>query len=166
MEKEKTLVLIKPDGVVRNLVGKIIMRFEDSGLKIIGMKMVWVDETFAGRHYRMDIEERHGKRVRDGLIKYIREGPIIAIVFEGADAIRVTRKIVGSTYPNEALPGTIRGDFAHISRDYANAREVNVRNLIHASADEKDAAIEIPLWFEKKELHSYKTVHDIVCFEE
>ena len=160
------MVLIKPDGVVRGLAGKIIMRFEDAGLKIIGMKMVWVDDEFAGEHYRMDIEERHGKRVRDGLIKYIREGPVIAIVLEGVDAIRVTRKIVGSTYPNDALPGTIRGDFAHISRDYANAKEVNVRNLIHASADEKDASVEIPLWFDGGELHSYKTVHDIVCFEE
>jgi nucleoside-diphosphate kinase len=166
MQKEKTLVLIKPDGVVRNLVGKIIMRFEDAGLKIIGMKMVWVDEDFAKKHYREDIEQRHGKRVRDGLIKYIKEGPIIAMVLEGVDAIAVTRKIVGSTYPSDALPGTIRGDFAHISRDYANANEINVRNLIHASANKEDAAVEVPLWFEKKELHTYKTVHDIVCFEE
>ena len=166
MEKERTLVLIKPDGVVRNLAGKIIMRFEDAGLKITGMKMVWADDEFAGRHYRKDIEEKHGKRVRDGLIKYIREGPVIAMVLEGVSAIAVVRKIVGSTYPSESLPGTIRGDFAHISKDYANSNEINVRNLIHASADEKDAKIEIPLWFLDKELHSYKTVHDIVCFEE
>ena len=166
MEKERTLVLIKPDGVVRNLAGKIIMRFEDAGLKIAGMKMVWADDEFAGRHYRKDIEEKHGKRVRDGLIKYIREGPVIAMVLEGVSAIAVVRKIVGSTYPSESLPGTIRGDFAHISKDYANSNEINVRNLIHASADEKDAKIEIPLWFSDKELHSYKTVHDIVCFEE
>jgi len=166
MEKERTLVLIKPDGVVRNLAGKIIMRFEDAGLKITGMKMVWADDEFAGRHYRKDIEEKHGKRVRDGLIKYIREGPVIAMVLEGVSAIAVVRKIVGSTYPSESLPGTIRGDFAHISKDYANSNEINVRNLIHASADEKDAKIEIPLWFSDKELHSYKTVHDIVCFEE
>jgi len=164
--KERTLVLIKPDGIVRNLIGKIIMRFEDAGLKIIGMKMVWVDEEFARKHYRDDIEKKHGKRVRDGLIKYIKEGPVIAMVLEGVDAIKVTRKIVGATYPNEALPGTIRGDFAHISKDYANEKEVNVRNLIHASSDEEDAEIEIPLWFADKELHSYKTVHDIVCFEE
>jgi nucleoside-diphosphate kinase len=166
MDKERTLVLIKPDGIVRNLIGKIITRFEDAGLKIIGMKMVWIDEDFARKHYREDIEQKHGKRVREGLIKYIREGPVIAMVLEGADAIKVTRKIVGSTYPSESLPGTIRGDFAHISKDYANAKEVNVRNLIHASANAEDAVIEIPLWFEKKELHSYKTVHDIVCFEE
>ncbi|MDO8623228.1 MAG: nucleoside-diphosphate kinase [archaeon] len=166
MEKEKTLVLIKPDGIKRNLIGKIIMRFEDSGLKIIGMKMVWVDDNFAKKHYRDDIAAKHGERVRNDLIKYIREGPIIAMVLEGVDAIKVTRKIVGSTYPNESLPGTIRGDFAHISRDYANANEISVRNLIHASGNEEDAKIEIPLWFDKKEMHSYKTVHDIICFEE
>lgn len=166
MEKERTLVLIKPDGVVRNLIGKIITRFEDAGLKIIGMKMVWADEDFAGKHYRMDIEERHGKRVRDGLIKYIKEGPVVAMVLEGVNAIEIVRKLVGKTYPHESPPGTIRGDFAHISKDYANAHEINVRNLIHASADSADAKIEVPLWFTEKELHSYKTVHDIVCFEE
>jgi len=166
MEKEKTLVLIKPDGVKRNLIGKIIMRFEDSGLKIVGMKMVWVDEDFAKKHYREDVATRHGERVRNDLIKYIREGPVIAMVLEGVDAIKVTRKIVGSTYPNESLPGTIRGDFAHISKDYANLNEITVRNLIHASGNKEDAEIEIPLWFDKKEMHSYKTVHDMICFEE
>jgi len=166
MNKERTLVLIKPDGVVRNLVGKIIMRLEDAGLKIIGMKMEWVDEEFAKKHYRKDIEERYGKRVRDELVKYIKEGPVIAIVLEGVEAIKVTRKIVGSTYPNEAPAGTIRGDFAHISKDYANTNKITVKNLIHASGDEKDARIEVPLWFKDSELHSYKTVHDIICFEE
>jgi len=122
MEKERTLVLIKPDGLVRHLTGKIITRFEDAGLKIIGMKMVWIDENFAGQHYKQDIADRHGERVRNGLIKYIKEGPVIAIVLEGVDGINVVRKIVGSTYPNEAQPGTIRSDFAHISRDYANAK--------------------------------------------
>ncbi|MCA9485660.1 MAG: nucleoside-diphosphate kinase, partial [Nanoarchaeota archaeon] len=75
-------------------------------------------------------------------------------------------KIVGKTYPHESPPGTIRGDFAHISKDYANHHEINVRNLTHASGDREDAAIEVPLWFNDKELHSYKTVHDIVCFQE
>ena len=166
MNKERTLVLIKPDGVVRNLIGKIISRFEDAGLKIVGMKMNWIDEDFAGKHYRDDIEKKHGKRVRDGLIQYIKEGPIVAMVLEGVDAINVTRKIVGSTYPNESAPGTIRGDFAHISKAFANAKEINVRNLIHASANKEDADIEVPLWFNEEELHSYKTVHDIVCFGE
>lgn len=166
MEKQKTLVLLKPDSIIRQLTGKIIMRFEDAGLKIIGMKMVWADEEFAGKHYRQDIEEKHGKRVRDGLIKYLKEGPVIALVLEGVDSIAVVRKIVGSTYPQESPPGTIRGDFAHISKDFANDKKINVRNLIHASANESDSNIEIPLWFSPKELHSYKTVHDMICFEE
>lgn len=166
INKEKTLVLIKPDGIVRHLIGKIIMRFEDAGLKIIGMKMGWVDEEFAKKHYREDIENRYGKRVREELIKYIKQGPVIAIVLEGVNAIKVTRKIVGSTYPSESPSGTIRGDFSHISKEYANSNEITVKNLIHASGDKKDADIEIPLWFKKEELHSYKTMHDIICFEE
>jgi nucleoside-diphosphate kinase len=173
MEKERTLVLIKPDGVKRNLIGKMIMRFEDAGLKIIGMKMVWADEDFARRHYREDLDERYkevekkfGRNVRNELVKYIKEGPIISIVLEGVDAIKVTRKITGTTYPNESPPGTIRGDFAHISKDFANSKNIMVRNLIHASEDVKGAEKEISLWFKENELHSYKTVHDIVCLEE
>jgi len=165
-EKQRTLVLIKPDGIIRQLVGKIITRFEDAGLKTIGMKMLWIDEEFAGKHYREDIAQKHGERVRNGLIKYIKEGPIMALILEGVDAISVTRKIVGSTYPNESQPGTIRGDFAHISKNYANSKEVNVKNLIHASANQEDAEIEVPLWFNEKEIHTYKTVHDIICLEE
>lgn len=166
MEKERTLVLVKPDGLVRQLVGKIITRFEDAGLKIVGMKQIWIDKSFAEKHYKENIAERHGERVRNGLIQYIKEGPVIAMVLEGVDCVAVTRKIVGATYPNESQPGTIRGDFAHISKDFANAREVNVRNLIHASENKDDAKGEIALWFSKKELHSYKTVHDMICFEE
>jgi nucleoside-diphosphate kinase len=130
------------------------------------MKMVWADKEFAGKHYKQDIEKKYGKRVRDGLIKYINEGPVIALVLEGPSAIETTRKIVGSTYPQESAPGTIRGDFAHISKHYANSKEVNVKNLIHASANTEDAKVEIPLWFEPTELHSYKTIHDMICFEE
>jgi len=165
LEKEKTLVLIKPDGVQRGLIGEIITRFERAGLKIIGMKMVWIEKDFAKKHYREDIAQKHGERVRNELIKYIREGPVIAMVLEGVDAINVTRKIVGSTYPNESQPGTIRGDFTHISKSFANSNEIAVRNLIHASGNQEDAKIEIPLWFTEKELHSYKTAHDIICFE-
>ena len=172
MEKQRTLILIKPDGVIRNLVGKIIIRFEDAGLKIIGVKMVWVDDEFARKHYRDELDEKYkeveikfGRNVRNELVKYLKEGPVVAIVLEGVDAIKVVRKITGSTYPNESLPGTIRGDFSHISKDFANKNNIMVRNLIHASSDENDAKIEIPLWFSKKEMHSYKTVYDMICFE-
>lgn len=166
MEKEKTLVLIKPDGIFRNLVGKIIMRFEDAGLKIIAMKMVWADEEFAKKHYRDDIEQKYGKKIREDLLSYIKEGPVIAFVLYGVDAIKVTRKIVGSTYPSESASGTIRGDFAHISKDFANTNDIMVKNLIHASGDKDDAKIEVPLWFKENEMHKYKTVHDIICFGE
>lgn len=188
MSKQRTLVLIKPDGVVRNLIGRIITRFEDAGLKIVGMKMVWVDEEFAGEHYpeKMipmlgeksrksyekhgvqfdDTEESRGKKVRDSLLKYLTDGPVVAMVLEGVNAVDNVRKIVGSTGPSDALPGTIRGDFAHISIAYANIRGKMIKNLIHASADVQDAAIEVPLWFNEEEMHSYKTVHDIVCFDE
>ncbi len=165
MEKEQTLVLIKPDGVVRGLIGKIISRFEDTGLKIIGMKMKWIDDNFAKQHYTEDISKKYGERVRQNLISYITEGPVIAIVFEGVDAVKVVRKLVGPTYANEAPPGTIRGDFAHISQSYANAKELKVKNLIHASGNLEEAKIEVSLWFSKEELHGYKTAHDIFAIE-
>ena len=157
---ERTLVLIKPDGVKRCLSGEIISRFEKIGLKIIGMKMAWIDKNFAKKHYGEDIAEKHGVKVRERLLDYITEGPVIAIVLEGVDIVNVVRKIVGSTYPNESLPGTIRGDFAHISKIYANTKEIHVKNLIHASGTKDEAKTEISLWFKDNELHSYKSVHD------
>lgn len=162
---ERTLVLIKPDGVVRGLIGELIKRFEQRGLKIIGLKLVHADRKFAEKHYTEEIAERHGKKVREGLLIYITEGPLVAIVFEGAYAINVVRKIVGSTYPYEAPVGTIRGDFAHISKEYANSKETKeftpgLRNLIHASGNKEEAKEEIKLWFKDIELYSYKCVHD------
>ena len=161
MKIERTLVLMKPDAVQRCFVGKILTRFEDAGLKTVGMKMKWVDKKFAEEHYR-DIKERYDKRILDNLTNYLREGPVIAIVLEGVSAIKIVRKLVGETpYPDECSPGTIRGDFAHISKNYANKHEKKVGNLIHASADEKDAKFEIPLWFTKEEMHTYSTVHEV-----
>jgi nucleoside-diphosphate kinase len=158
MGLEKTLVLIKPDGIKRGLVGEIIKRIERTGLKIISMKMSWIDQDFAEKHYS-DVKERYDKRILDNLVSYITEGPVIAICFEGVDAISLVRKIVGATYPNEANPGTIRGDFCHISKDHANKTDSKVGNLIHASSDQKDAEKEIKLWFSIDEMHSYKTSH-------
>ena len=165
-KKERTLVLIKPEGVIRQLTGKIISRFEDAGLKIIGLKMIWADKEVAKKHYREDIAQKYGEEVRERLLEHITEGPVLAIVLEGPDGIAVTRKLVGSTYPNEALPGTIRGDFGHVSKLYANAKETSVRNFVHASANPEDAQVEIPLWFTEDEFHSYKTAHDIICLKE
>ncbi|MCR4327370.1 MAG: nucleoside-diphosphate kinase [Nanoarchaeota archaeon] len=166
---ERTLILIKPDGVQRSLSGEIIKRFENVGLKIVGIKMVWADEIFARKHYREDLEIKYkdvlikyGKNVREELVQYLKEGPVMAICLEGIGAIKIVRKIVGLTYPEESPAGTIRGDFAHISKEYANANEIMVRNLVHASGNEEDAKIEIPVWFKPEELHSYQNIHDLI----
>ncbi len=161
---EKSLVLLKPDAVQRSLMGRIVQRFEDAGLKIIGLKMVWIDEDFAKKHY-FDVAQRRGEKVFKLMVKFLAHGPVVAICIEGVNAIENVRKLVGATEPKSANPGTIRGDFAHISYSYADAKNLGVKNLIHASGSTDDAKIEIPLWFSPKELHSYKTVHDLHIFE-
>jgi nucleoside-diphosphate kinase len=156
---ERTLVLIKPDGVERGLIGIIIKRFEQRGLKIIGLKMRWIDKKFAEKHYTEDIAKRRGKHIRDLLLSFITEGPVVAMAVEGVNAVENVRKIVGDTEPRAASPGTIRGDFAHVSYGYADAKKRAVRNIIHASSGD-DANIEVALWFSPGELHSYSTVHE------
>ena len=140
---ERTLILVKPDGVQR-------------GLKVVGMKMVWVDEAFARKHYTEDITVRRGQHVRDKLLKFITKGPVVAAVVEGVGAVEVVRKIVGATEPRTAPPGTIRGDYAHHSYAYTDSKNMAVANLIHASAKPEEAKTEIDLWFSQKEIHSYK----------
>ncbi len=157
---EKTLVLLKPDAVQRSLVGNIVTRFENAGLKIVGMKMIWVDNDFSKKHYSAHVS----KKFYPGLEKFITEGPVIAMVIEGIKSIEVVRKIVGSTEPSKALPGTVRGDFAHHAYEYADKKGIAIKNLIHASDSKKNAEKEIELWFKKKELHSYKTVHEMHVF--
>ena len=153
---ERSLVIIKPDGVERSLVGEIIKRFENSGLKLVGMKMIWLDKKFAKKHYKAHKSKNFFKE----LVEFISEGPVVAFVVEGVHAISNTRKIVGLTSPHESPPGTIRGDFAHISMKYASETGKGGKNIIHASSNKKDANYEIKLWFSKEELHSYKTVHE------
>lgn len=151
---ERTLVLLKPDAVARGLVGRVISRFEDALLKIVASKMVWMDADLAKRHY-FDLEERFGPAVFNAMAEFMETGPVIALILEGVGAVTTTRKLVGSTYPDQAPPGTIRGDFAHMSRDYANARGIAVANLVHASGSVEDAAHEIDVWFAKDEIHEY-----------
>lgn len=153
---ERTLVLIKPDGVERGIIGEIISRFEKVGLKITGMKLVWVDKDFAKEHYAEHID----KPFYSGLESMITMGPVVAMALEGVDAISLVRKMVGETEPKSAPPGTIRGDYAHVSYGHADEKGIGVKNVIHASANEADAKREIKLWFEKDDLHSYETVHD------
>ena len=157
---QRTLILLKPDAVKRSLVGEIIQRFEKAGLKIIGMKMVWINEEFSKKHYC----EHVGKDFYKCLEAFITSGPVIAVCLEGINAIDVVRKMVGTTEPGKALPGTIRGDFAHLSTEWANKKGKAVPNLIHASDKPETAEKEISLWFKKEELHNYKIVYEEFVF--
>lgn len=152
---QQTLVLIKPDGVQRGLIGEIIKRFEQRGLKIVALKMTRVNKSLAEKHYTEDIEQRHGEKVREYLINYITMSPVIAMIIQGSDAIKIVRKIVGATYPGEADIGTIRGDFAHVSKHRAKEQNQG-RNLIHSSENEEYAKKELALWFSIDEIHDYK----------
>lgn len=153
---ERTLILIKPDGVERGLIGEILSRFERVGLKIIGMKMVWIDKEFSKKHYAAHVEKQFYK----GLEAFIVSGPVVAMVLEGIEAVDLVRKLVGATEPKSSAPGTIRGDYAHHSYGYADKKGIAIRNLIHASGSKEDAKAEVALWFTAKELHSYTTVHE------
>ncbi len=148
---ERTLILIKPDGVQRGLVGPILARFEARGLKLVGLKLVQVSQGLAERHYAV----HQGKPFYEGLIRYITARPVVAMVLEGTNAISAIRRTVGSTRSFEAEPGTIRGDFA---------LEVG-RNLVHASDSQETAGQEVPLWFADAELCPYERETDRWIFE-
>jgi nucleoside-diphosphate kinase len=157
--RERTLVVLKPDAVARGLAGRIIQRFEDASLKIIGMKMREMDAEFTRRHY-FDLEERLGPVVYHATAAFMQSGPVIAFVVEGEDAVATVRKIVGSTYPNEAQPGSIRGDFAHQSKAVAVSTGKAVANLVHASGNRDEAKYEVDLWFGEPELFEYRSLAD------
>ena len=141
MSAERTLVLVKPDGVQRGLAGEIVSRLERTGLQIIGMKLMLISEDLAGRHYA----EHSEKPFYSGLVSFITSSPVVALVLKGPSAISTTRKIMGVTNPVDAAPGTIRGD---LGVDMG-------RNLIHGSANAEDAAREVALFFDDSELVEY-----------
>lgn len=153
---QRTLILLKPDALQRGVVGEIIHRFERVGIKFIGFKMLVSDKDTAGRHYTEDLAKRRGEKVREIMIDLITSGPIIALVAEGVDVVEIVRKMVGETEPKKAAPGTIRGDFAHVSFDFANSKDIGVFNLIHASASPEEAEVEIKVWFRDEELVAHK----------
>lgn len=153
---ERTFIAIKPDAVQRGLIGEIIKRFENVGLKIVGMKMVWMDKEFSKKHYSAHVE----KPFYAALEAFMTEGPVVAAVIEGVNCIDIVRKIVGATEPNAAPPGTIRGDFAHVTYGYADTKGIAIKNVIHAS-DKEGAQKEIELWFDEKEIHTYKIVNEL-----
>jgi len=143
---ERTLILIKPDGVQRQLVGRIIDRYESRGLRIAGLKLVQVERSLAERHYAAHSD----KPFFPGLVAFISSSPLVAMAIEGLNAIEVCRAINGATRPNEAAPGSIRGDLA---------LETGM-NLVHASDSPENAAIELALWFDETELIDYERAVD------
>ena len=159
---ERTLIILKPDAVQRQITGEIITRFERSGLKIVGMKMVQPDNDHYFKHYE-DIGKmvsRRGKEAFDVTLDFMQTGPVIAVVLEGIESVSLVRKMVGTTEPKAAEPGTVRGDYAHMSFTHANGHGIGIPNLIHASGDSEEAQQEIKHWFNEEELFDYKTAHE------
>ena len=190
---ERTLILIKPDGIQRALSGTILARFEQAGLKIVGLKMVQAHHTVLERHYPadeawvrtvggktreafescgLDVKAMMGtddpvaigRQVRGWLIEFMQTTPVIAAVLEGVHAVSITRKIVGKTLPVFAEPGTIRGDFSTDAPTVANAGRRPVRNLIHASGTVEEAEHEVALWFSPRELYAYRRADEDAMF--
>lgn len=159
---ERTLILLKPDALQRGLAGEIITRLERVGLKIVGTKMLQPGNEHYEEHYEGigSLRTRRGQQAYDVTLELMQQGPVIAMVLEGVGAIEQVRKMVGSTEPKSAQPGTIRGDFSHISFDHANSKNLGIANLIHASADSQEAAKEIAHWFKDAELFDYSVVHE------
>ena len=190
LKGQRTLVLIKPDGVQRHLVGEITHRFERAGLKLVGMKLVWATPETIERHYRTDedylrsIGEKTiegmralglpaagsaveiGRRVRSYLRNHLSISPVVAMVLQGTNAVRNVRQLVGTTDPLLADVGSIRGDLTIDTIQRANLEERSVRNLLHASGDPEEAAREIAIWFSPEELYTYSTVMDVVLHDE
>ncbi len=160
---ERTLIVFKPDAVQRGIVGEILTRFERAGLKIIGMKMVEPDEQHYYHHYETigKMVSRRGDQQFRVQLGAMQEGPVIAAVLQGVEAVSLVRKMVGATNAKEAAPGTIRGDYAHASLDYVNKHNVALPTVMHASGDPDEAVQEIAHWFAEAELYdTYQTVHE------
>lgn len=188
-KKEKTLVILKPDAVQRGLVGEIIRRIENTGLKLVALKITMATEDQLWAHYNKDdewftkkgertIEERkaagmvvdkdaieYGKDIVRALVKFMTCGPIVPMVFEGNQAAGIVKKLVGSTEPLGSDAGTLRGDFTLDSYALANIDERAVRNLIHCSDPAEDAIREIPIWFNENELLSYRLVAEQILYD-
>lgn len=159
---ERTLIVFKPDAVMRGIVGEILTRFERAGFKVVGTKMLQPDEAHYHEHYEGigTLKTRKGDKIFDYQLKTMLEGPVIAMVLEGVDAVETVRKMVGATEPKSALPGTIRGDYAHVSYGQADSAGKSVSNIIHASAEPDEAQKEIAHWFSESEIYEYESVHD------
>lgn len=159
---QKTLVLFKPDTVQRGLVGEILTRFERVGLKIVATKMIAPNKEHYHKHYEEigQMITRRGEHTFDITLDLMIQGPVIAMVFEGVEAVALVRKLVGPTEPKSAAPGTIRGDYSHMSFGYADTADKGIPNLIHASGDEDEAEKEIAHWFADSEIYEYHTLNE------
>jgi nucleoside-diphosphate kinase len=187
---ERTLVIIKPDGVQRSLIGEIIKRLERVGLKLVGMKMQVAEKNHVRAHYSIDPEWKRkvgekaieayikkgqtppstdpikvGDRVIDALVKYITSGPVVVMAWQGAHVVSIVRKIVGGTEPLTSDVGTIRGDFVLDSYQMGDTDNRAVRNLIHASGSVEEANRELPHWFSEKELINYKLAQEQILYD-
>lgn len=160
---ERTLIIFKPDAVQRGLVGEILTRFEKVGLKIVAMKMLSPGYDHYYHHYETigKMVSRRGEAQFKVQLGAMQEGPVIAAVLEGVEAVPLVRKLVGATNAKDAAPGTIRGDYAHASLDYVNKHNVALPTLLHASGDSDEAKEEIAHWFSDEEIYdAYYTVHE------
>ncbi|MBX4215632.1 nucleoside-diphosphate kinase [Candidatus Parcubacteria bacterium] len=187
---ERTLVIVKPDGVQRSLVGEIIRRFEQVGLKLVAMKMANPDTAHIEHHYTLDPNWRRvtgektiasykakglpppsedplviTDRILKALMKYMTSGPVITMVWQGAHAVKIVRKLVGSTEPLTSDVGTIRGDYVLDSYQMSDEDGRSVRNLIHASGSADEAKQEIAHWFSANELHDYVLAQEKVLYD-
>lgn len=163
MELERTLIVFKPDAVQRGIVGEVLSRFEKVGLKIVATKMVNPDRDHYFHHYETigKMVSRRGEAQFNVQLGAMQEGPVIAMILEGVEAVALVRKLVGATNTKEAAPGTIRGDYAHASLDYVNSHNVALPTVLHASGDPEEAAEEISHWFSESEIYGdYQTVHE------
>ncbi len=162
MKIEQSLIIFKPDAIQRGVMGEILSRFERAGLKIVAAKMLSPDEEHFHKHYE-DIGKmisRRGQKAFDVTLKLMQQGPVIAMVMEGVEAISLIRKMVGATEPKSSLPGTIRGDYAHMSYAHADEEGVGIPNLLHASGDADDAKLEIAHWFSGSEIFTYEITNE------
>ncbi len=189
-KSEKTLVLIKPDAVQRTLIGEIIQRFERIGLKLAAMKMTVASGDHIEKHYTLDPEWRRkvgektiknykekgqnppsedpieiSQPVLEGLVKFMSAGPLIAMVWEGAHAVKIVRKLVGGTEPLASDVGTIRGDYVLDSYEMSDTDGRAIRNLVHASGSSEEAEMEINHWFSQNEIISYRLVQDEILYD-
>ena len=160
--QERTLIIFKPDAVQRGIVGEILARFEKVGLKIVAAKMLKPDYDHYFKHYETigKMISRRGQKPFDVTLDMMNAGPVIAFILEGVEAVSLARKMVGSTEPKAALPGTVRGDYSHMSFAHADANETGIPNLMHASGDSEEAKVEIAHWFSENEIFEYETVHE------